>query len=280
MNARLTKKTLTLGALLLTSVMLAGPAMSQPAGGRDDAPNSDHMRQRIEHALDSTRQREAALEDLLVMLDSGASADEVRAKARDVLQDAGGPARGERDGGFRRGHGPGTDHEMLDRIDPGLRDRFERMRREHPERAEELWEKAGPRIERLREMREEDPERFQVRVDAMKAMHQAMRAAHAVVDAGAEGAAQEQIDMLRLDFMEKVGVAVDSGIALRAAELEHAEERLEKLREHVAQMHATRDATVQERAEEMLARAARAEVGLEEGRHRERGTRRGPHQRD
>jgi ElaB/YqjD/DUF883 family membrane-anchored ribosome-binding protein len=284
------KHTMTRGVVaagLLATLALSSTALSQPARG-NRAQNGDQIRAQAgprdgqffsrdrvramaEKRLADLEQREADLHEILALVDSDASDDAIRTRVHELMQDARNSMGPWGDRPNARGGGPGAGlgagpggppgSEFLEHIDPRLHQHFERMRARNPERAEALLQKAGPRLERLENLRETDPERFEARAQAMRSIHDAMQAAHAVVDAGTEGLPQSEIDALKAEFMAKVGIAVDAGIALREMELVNAEERLTNLREEVEHMQDSRDEVVQKHAEEMLARAARREVG-------------------
>lgn len=255
------------GLLMLFLTLVASPLFAQPRRERGRDADRGDMRTMVESRLEATRQRAQSLEDLLALIDSGATEEEIRGKMREAFAES---REGDGDRG-RRGHrrGGAKDGEVLEAIDPHMRRRFEDMKRDHPERAERMMERAGPRLERLNRLREEDPARFEAQIELTKSTRQAMRAAHEIVRLSADGADQTEIDAKKDDFALLVGHAVDTGIQVQEMELGNARERFDKLESEVARKRDNRDEIVADRMEELLAGAVRRMTD-QQGRNRRR----------
>lgn len=238
-----------------------GPALAQPArhaappGERpaDGALSPDRVRDRIESRLSELRAEEAMLQGALKELDSGEPPMRV---ARELFRHA----REERAGPFEGGP---DDREVdpaeltaekraamlafLRDATPQLAERVERELKANPERADEIYLRMAPRVLPQMELRERDPDLFDLRAKSMRLDWQ-IRAA-AVRLRGTEG---DERDAARESLSALVRERVDLTLRERALMLDRFERRLADMRKGLADERARQDQIIAEKVDELM----------------------------
>ena len=218
-----------IAALALAATLPTALAAAQP-----------DQRDELQRQLERLEAQQAEIRDRLAEIDRESAAPERPSQA----------ARLER---FRerRAAGPG---DVLGEIDPQMRERFERFRRENPERANRFLEKHRDRLRDLRELRETDPQAFERRARFMRSMREAgfLASQIAVLErAGNIPEARERREELRSLIAE----LVDMRLELHRRKAQEIESRLEEARETIAELEASREDIVDQRLEEAVDRA-------------------------
>ncbi len=239
----------------VTAALLAGPSLAQPR--RDGPPpaqndSADRMRDRVEARLDEIRKEEALLQDALRALDNGEPPAGV---LRDVMRGA----RDERLGRF----GDGPEERPIDlaeltperraeilnfvkEMTPPLGERIERELRESPERADAIYLRLAPRVLPQIELRERDPELFDLRAESMRLDWQIRAASMALRRAGDENAASARERLKGL-----VAKRVDLTMKERSLMIDRFDRRIAAMREELAEERSRRDAIVEEKLGEI-----------------------------
>jgi hypothetical protein len=256
----------------VTAALLAGEAGAQPR--RADAPpppppsqveSADRMRERVEARLAEVRKEEALLQDALRALDQGEPPASV---FRDVM-------RGARDERFER-FGDGPDERpielgeltperrseimaFINEMTPQLGERIERELEENPDRADAIFMRLAPRVLPQIELRERDPELFDLRAASMRLDWQIRAGAMAMRRAQGEEATAEARERLKGLIAQRVDLTIKE----RALMIDRFERRVASMREDLAKERERSDAIVEEKLGEI-----------------ERGEFRGPDDRD
>lgn len=151
-------------------------------------------------------------------------------------------------------------------VPPELRDRFERIRKENPERAERWRERHRGRLAELRELREKDPEAYRARIETMQALRRSSELAAEVAqleDAGKTDDAQRVREELRAE----AEFIFERMLERRRKEIETIEGRLAEARERLEEMESEGARVLDERIEQAIERARER---LDTGRERQR----------
>lgn len=255
-------------AACVSAALLAGEAGAQPR--RDTPPppqaeSADRMRERVEARLREIRNEEAILQDALHALDKGEPPAGV---LRDVMRAA-------RDERFER-FGDGPDERPVDLAEltpekraailnfvrettPQLAERIEGELEENPDRADAIFLRLAPRVLPQIELRERDPELFDLRAASMRLDWQIRAGAMAMRRAQGEQATADA----RARLKGLVAQRVDLTITERALMIDRFQRRIASMREELAGERERRDAIVDKKLSEI-----------------ERGEFRGPDERD
>lgn len=243
--------------------MTAGPAAAQPDRARVGAPSAtdispERLRARIESRLTELRAEEASLESALRSLDEGAPPPRV---VREFFHEQ------------RRGDAPReiTDEDLtpqrreamisfLRDTTPLIAERVERELANRPEQADAIFRRLAPRVLPQIELRERDPELFDLRARAMRLDWRIRQVA-----GKARSGDEEALDELESLIAERV----DATLEERAVMLARFERRIESMREDLESERNRRDGIVAEKVAE-----------IQRGPARDAQPRRGPRDRD
>ncbi len=154
-------------------------------------------------------------------------------------------------------------------LPPELAERFDRLRREHPERAEGVRRRHGERFDRLRELREKDPEAYRARMETMQALRRSSELA-AEVAALEDAGKQPEADAVREDLRREAEFIFERMLEQRRAEIAEIESRLTAARERLKEMEEGGPARMDERIEQAIDRARDRQNGEERPRRRRR----------
>lgn len=250
-------------ASLFTSPSLAQPRREGPPPTQ--AESAERMRNRVEERLEEIRKEATILEEALRAIDEGEPPMRV---LRDLVRE-------ERDQGVGR-FGDRDDEREIDIADltperraeilnfvkemtPTLGERIERDLRDNPERADMIYMRLAPRVLPQIELRERDPELFDIRAESMRLDWQIRGAAIGMRRAEGEeaGPARERLKSL-------IGQRVDLTMKERALMIDRFEQRIATMREELAKERERRDAIV----EEKVADIERGEMRGPEGERR------------
>lgn len=233
----------------VAAALAGGPSHAQPGRGFDDRPpegelTPERLRERIESRLAEVRSEEATLEDALAALDDGAPAQEV---VRDIFRDR------------RRDD---DRHEITDadltperreamlaflrETAPPLADRVERELEENPARSDEIFRRLAPRVLPQIELRERDPELFDLRAKAMR-LDWRIRQAAWRSRFGEE--AERESERRRLESL--IAERVDATLEERALMLARFEKRIETMRAELDAERERREQIVAEKIAEI-----------------------------
>ncbi|RMH27064.1 MAG: hypothetical protein D6693_06020 [Planctomycetota bacterium] len=219
--------------------------LAQPAPA--DAPDRARARQMIQRQIEALRSRQARLEDVMARLDAGAPLDEIR---RTVTE---------------RPDVALTDEDrealltLLAELNPELHERWRRLSEQNPAMAERLRSRILERMSRdrgLRELlrlRDEDPERFRLRLEQVKLGQRATAAARRFVDATVNN--DGDADRIRAEVRDLVSRQVELRLQEQRRLYEQAEARLGEARHRLAQQEERREALVDEEVASLLRRA-------------------------
>ncbi len=282
---------------MLTFIGAAAPiAIAQPESAPDPisapAPDQDpaeFLRHRIE-SLDAERAR---LHEALTKLEEGKDWSEVRG---DLFRDGRSPGGLDRDdrksrGDWRSRRGRMDQNfdeeatlESLATVDPEAAERFTTLREENPRVARRLLQSSAPRLHKLEQLRESNPDLYDIEAEQFRIDRQIMHLAwsmHAAVSGNAEADASP-LDNVRAELHELVSRQVDLQIEAQKLQLESAKDRIEHLNDKINERIASRDAVIDDRVDRILERAVRSgadrrQRGGDSDRRRERPQR--PEQR-
>ena len=252
----------------VSASLLAGEPDVQPTRG-DPPPSQvepgERMRERVEARLAEVRKEEALLQDALRSLDNGEP-------PAGVLRDAMRGAREERVG--RWGEGPPEREVDLEDLTPERRaeilafvnettpqlgERIARELEDNPDRADAIFMRLAPRVLPQIELRERDPELFDLRAASMRLDWQIRAAAIGMRRADEGEPKAEARDRLKALIAQRVDLTMKE----RALMIDRFERRVASMREELAQERERRDSIVEEKLGEI-----------------ERGEFRGPDERD
>ncbi len=268
--------------LIVAAGGLSAVAAVRPVAGAKDGATEDRMRARIEQALTKNREQEARLEEALAMLNRGEPAEQIAAHMREGLADGPGPeGRPSRGPG---GDGPGagrfgagrfelTDERaerllsLLEEVNPRLHERVQRIWETDREKGRQALLRAAPRLIPLIELRERDPEAFEMKMEELRNGRQIFDLLREVRDAKPDELTQARLDQIRAELVGLVGHQFDLRARHGLQEAERLSRRLERFQAELEERATNRDGHVQQRADELLRRALEGGIlgGDEEG---------------
>lgn len=243
--------------LALSAACLAQPAPPPP----EDRPavDGERLRERLELRLADLDEERARIQGALAKLEGGAPPLEAIRTLRSEGMDGPGPGgwgdgpRGEhRDGRRPDGDAPLTDEErarvmeFIENENPSMAARIRDLKEDRPEVAQRMLERATPRIRELMRLQERNPELFDLRTRAMRVgldIRRSAIAAHRLVEAEGEdspAAAEKMADVERL-----VRERADLEVAIKRAELDEFERRIERLRSELERASDDREALIE-----------------------------------
>lgn len=260
----------------VAAVQLGAATLAQPGGGpprgEQDRPgqrfDGGDLRARLEARLAETRREEAVLQNALEAIDRGEAPPQI---VRGLMRDR--ADRGDDDRQFDPAELTPERREQilafLRETAPPLAERVERELRENPDQADRIYGRLAPRVIPEIELRERDPEMFEIRMQSMRLDWRIRQAAFRSRN-NREGEGHDALLAL-------VRERVDLTIRERALMLDRFEKRIERMRTELDAELARRDEIVAEKVDE-LERGVAAEPPPpgESGPRRER---RGPQSR-
>ena len=229
--------------LLITTVCLLGSAVSVSA--QDDKPSKAELRERLVDQLERTREREQWLEVQLKRFDSG-ELPEREAFERDQ------PDKHEPFGGGQPRQF--SDEELLLVVkdlreqvgQPGEGGPFRDILASEGAERDRLLRRLAPRLGRLVELRERSPEQYKVHLNEMRAGMDIARAARNLGMLMAESDADESaIEDAKSDLREAISAGFDAKAAMARQELAEVQERLDSLKQEIADAEAEREERIE-----------------------------------
>ncbi len=240
----------------VAAVQFGAASLAQPGGGppRGDQDrggqrfDGENLRERLEARLAETRREEAALQNALEALDRGEPAPQVvRGLMRDPREQRG---FGDRDAQDRSIDPAELTPERREQIlnflretAPPLAERVERELRENPDQADRIYGRLAQRVIPEIELRERDPEMFEIRLQSMRLDWRIRQAAFR--------SRNNQDGEGRDALLALVRERVDLTIRERAMMLDRFEKRIERMREELDAEMSRRDEIVAEKVDEL-----------------------------
>ncbi len=253
---------LALAAAAPVSRAQEDPPPREAPGERSTAPDAqldererEVMRRRIHAQLERIAEQEARLERALALLDEGQPVEEVRRSVlRDRLRDRGPGADGPRG---RRGEPapprPDGDRALrfIERHRPEMAERLRELRERDPERFREELGRLMPRVEGLMERFDRFPEEMEAR----QRFHRIERRARDVA-AQIAAAPPEEAAALTLELRRLVASGFETRLEMTREETRMLRERLDGLTERLEDFEANRQRLIDEQVQRMIEEAA------------------------
>lgn len=145
---------------------------------------------------------------------------------------------------------------ILRDIDPQMRERFERFRRNNPERAQRFLDQHRPKLEEMRQLRENDPEAFERRAEAMRTLQRAGRLAAQVALAEDAGDTENALDA-RQQLRAEAEALFAARLELHRQSISKMQTRLDDARAKLATAEANRDDLIEQRTQQAIDDARR-----------------------
>ena len=133
---------------------------------------------------------------------------------------------------------------VLADVHPKLAERLERAREANPRRAEWALRKMWPRLHRLVELREDDPELYKLRVADQRHKVETLRLVYKLRAARADDPDAESIETLEAELRRRVAAHFDVRQRIRRHELQRLAERIDHLRAELEERRSNRDALI------------------------------------
>lgn len=143
---------------------------------------------------------------------------------------------------------------------PALAQRLEEALEKHPERAQRILAEQWPRLGRLLDLKQRDPQTYEMTLAEIKLMGQAR---DLVVDWRAAMKNKEiaQADQIRQQLIGLMGQMFDIAQQMRLREADRLEEKAKELRQQVQERQNERDDLIQQRLEQFLKRPGASSAG-------------------
>jgi len=271
---------------LLAVLAVAAPAATaqpdrDPHGARDAAAPDQRPEEFIRHRIETLDAERERLSGALQRLEAGEDWEAVRG---DAFADA------RREGGFdrkdwrsRRGRmnenfDEAATLESLSIVDPEAAGRYDALREENPRVARRLLQSSAPRLHKLEQLREKDPDLYEVEAEQFRIDRQIMHLAwsmHAAISGNTDDDAEAPaLDDVKAELHTLISRQVDLQIEAQQLQLESAQGRIESLSDRIDERVASRDAVIADRVDRIMERAVRS--GAE---RRQRGDRPPRHDR-
>jgi hypothetical protein len=135
---------------------------------------------------------------------------------------------------------------------PELMSKIDELSRQNGQAADRLIDGLGARIRGLDNIRQRDPEEFQMRVDEMTNALMILKAGRDVVEARRRGAPAEEIEASRATLRSVMDKQLDVRAALQRKQIESLRKRIEKMQEELNASSGNREAMIEDRMERFL----------------------------
>lgn len=225
--------------MLLLTLALAGPALAQP--GEPGAPEGD--RERLRQRVEERR----------------GDGDQAPDQGRVGREDRG--ERGERErGGDGRPDRPSIRPEdvelaltVLAEFRPETAEELRELAKQDPQAAADRIARAFPRIRDFIQMKQDEPERFELHLRSMRAMREAWPLYREFFEAHRDGDEAKKAE-LRPKLREHVATMFDIRLEMRRLEIEQLRAQIQELERAVQELEdpARRDAAIDKKLEEDL----------------------------
>jgi hypothetical protein len=263
------------------------PPRDRPPGPPDEAqapltPEQERaaLKARLERRLSESKQNQERLESAIKKLDAGEPLENVRdaspGPGRERPGSRDGPMRrpmgpdfmGERNSPRREGgrpEGPGGSGEpgapggpgdrepvlrMLERANPELYERFMEVRRESPERAEQMLARIEPHMREL--IAERDPEMLRLRIQTMRNGWELMGASRRLGELVRGGGDAAEVQEAQERIRALLGSHFDTQVKLHEREIAVLEERLARVRREMAEQTSGREGFISSKFDQIM----------------------------
>jgi len=222
------------------------------AGPSTNDANSEELRTRLEARLARIEQEKTRIEQDLRDLDAGKEIEHRGEKRRGPWRDR--PSEGRRGG--NKDDRPLTDEEretvleFFRKHDPQMLERHKAFAERNQERAQHMFDRRGRHILSLLELEQEDPERFELRLRAIKA-HGKIRE---VITEAIRGEALDAPET-RKELAKLVAYRIDDQDSEREQEISDLESRVEQLRSERVSNRERRNERIEHAIDRILAKA-------------------------
>ncbi|MEC9373422.1 MAG: hypothetical protein VYC34_06230 [Planctomycetota bacterium] len=251
---------------LLVAALIAAPCLAQPAppvqdpageAQPDREPPREMVRDRLRRELESAERRAEHLREAIDLVDGGASAADIRAHLAEDPSEGRGPDGEPQPVSLDAPEAAGL-LATLEDVNPVMAARFNRLRESDPERAERFFRRMSPRLVDLADLRGRDPQAYALRVEELRLEQQRMGLAFRLVRALRESEDSETVDRLRAELRDNLEAQFDLQLTQRRQGVTDIEQRLDRLRGEIAELDDRREELIEQRLEEVVARAAEA----------------------
>ncbi len=149
--------------------------------------------------------------------------------------------------------------DLLGEVNPEVHERLTKLREERPEMARRALSEVGARIHRLDEIRDRDPEAFELRKREMRLGADIATTLREIANMEPESATAAELVAARAKLGDLVSEQFELRLEMKEREIVHIQARLEKVQAELSEQASTRTKLVNERVDELVRRA------LEEG---------------
>ena len=255
---------------MFAAALFAGPAMAQGERQRP-RPTREELREDLKHQLERLQMRERWLKRQIEAIDRGETPEPPMQR---------GPHEPDRHQTEPRIENDDEaylavlrDLQEDSEFNGGKDSPFQRvLETDGPER-ERLIRRLAPRLQRLVDLKDRDPERYDATKQEMLAGLKIAKAARALSIAMQDSeSTEEELAFARDDLRNAIALGFDARAAMTRYELRDAEQRLNELSAEVSKAESEREQRINEQYEHMLERIESGEDDAKPSRHdRDRG---------